>query len=210
MATIICHRGYWIDGADPNSRGAFEQGFGRGFGVETDVRDHCGELVISHDPPRGEQVGLDELLCAYAEHGSPGPLALNVKADGLGAMLAEALAERGVEDWFAFDMSVPDCAAYARDGLPYFTRHSEYEATPSLYEQSAGVWIDLFESEWLDQATLDAHLEAGKRVCVVSPELHRRDPEPAWRAWSSWPAFASDRVSVCSDRPEELRELLPR
>ena len=48
---LLAHRGLWQEPAEKNSRIAFERAFQAGFGVETDLRDHGGTVVISHDPP---------------------------------------------------------------------------------------------------------------------------------------------------------------
>lgn len=210
MATIIGHRGLWTDGAEPNTLDAFERCFAAGFGAEADVRDHAGRLVISHDPPRGDEITLDDLLAAHARQEGRGRLALNIKADGLHEMLTTAIDANRVSDWFAFDMSVPDCVAYSRHGVRFFTRMSEHEPVPALYEESAGVWIDPFEREWFDDTVLRGHLDAGKQVCIVSPELHGRDPEAAWDAWRCWPSFESADLAICTDHPETLRERLPQ
>lgn len=208
MATIIAHRGLWTTSEEQNSQKAFERSFASGFGIETDLRDDRGRLVISHDPPSGRELTLDTVLTMYRDHGCPGPLALNIKADGLHQMLAASIESHPVSDWFAFDMSVPDSVVFARHGMRFFARQSEYEPMPALYEESAGVWVDSFEQEWFDDATLRAHLDAGKRVCVVSPELHDRDAESAWSIWANWPSFASPDVIVCTDFPEELNDRL--
>jgi hypothetical protein len=209
VATIISHRGYWKRREERNAQPAFERSFASGFGIETDLRDDRGRLVISHDPPSGQELSLDSVLSLYSDHGCPGPLALNIKADGLQEMLAASIEAHQVSDWFAFDMSVPDGVDFAKHGMRFFTRQSEYEPTPALYEESAGVWVDSFERDWFDDATLCAHLDAGKRVCVVSPELHARDAEPAWRAWADWRAFASPDLIVCTDHPQKLKDKLP-
>ena len=49
MLKIIAHRGFWLEKSEQNSLKAFKKAFENGFGVETDVRDFNGELVISHD-----------------------------------------------------------------------------------------------------------------------------------------------------------------
>src|SRR5262249_41926934 len=149
VATIISHRGYWRDPSERNSAGAFERSLALGFGVETDVRDDRGRLVIAHDPPDGSELELAELLRTYGQHDARGPLAVNVKADGLQALLTDAL-EATKARWFVFDMSVPDALGYARASIPYFTRQSEYEPEPALYEGAAGVWVDCFERDWSD------------------------------------------------------------
>ena len=109
---VLSHRGYWTSREQRNTREAFLRSFSLGFGTETDVRDRAGTLVISHDPPVGGEMTLDEFLAL------PGalevPLAINVKADGLAETLGAAMAAAGHRDWFAFDMSVPG----REEGLP--------------------------------------------------------------------------------------------
>lgn len=203
----LAHRGLWVDGEPPNSLSAFHAAFRRGWGVELDVRDLDGALVVSHDPPTAGAPSFDEVVAAYVADGCPGPLAVNVKADGLESMIAGALDELDASHWFAFDMSVPDSLRYLRAGLPCFTRHSDLERRPASYEQAAGVWLDDFGGGWITEATIAAHLTAGKRVAVVSPELHGRDHNSVWREWRRWDVWRSEHVLLCTDRPEEAEEV---
>ena len=48
---ILAHRGFWADEEEKNTLSAFGKAFDSGFGIETDIRDRNGELVISHNPP---------------------------------------------------------------------------------------------------------------------------------------------------------------
>lgn len=203
---IITHRGFWLTPDERNTSTSFERAFERGFGAEIDVRDLAGELVVSHDPPAGDALRLDAVLALHAAAGRPGELAINVKADGLCAPLRAAM--HGTPRWTAFDMSVPDAVQYARAGAPWLTRQSEHEPAPSLYDRAAGVWLDCFEREWFDEALVRGHLGAGKRVCLVSPELHGRDHEPAWGAWSAWEVRRHPDLAICTDLPLEARERL--
>lgn len=196
---IISHRGYWRDPAEKNTEIAFRRSFDLGFGTETDVRDCAGELVISHDPPRGGEMRLADFLALHAK--SPLPLAMNIKADGLAPQLARAMA--GVPCWFAFDCSVPDLRAHLEAGNPALTRMSEIEPVPALLHLSAGIWLDSFEDDWFGAALLEEMLELGKWVFVVSPELHRRDPGPCWSILE--PFRARNKLVLCSDEPERAR-----
>src|ERR1700744_6344591 len=132
--SILAHRGHWLDPAERNVLAAFERAFRNGYGVELDVRDLDGELVVSHDPPGRDALPLNALVAAYRAHGCAGCLAVNIKADGLEALVADALRDVPASRWFAFDMSVPDMLLYARAGLPFFTRHSDVEPVPALYD----------------------------------------------------------------------------
>src|SRR3546814_1451366 len=80
---ILAHRGFWNVPEEKNSWTAIERAFASGFGIETDIRDQHGRLVISHDPPSGRCIDFQDVLALHRRHGAPGPMALNVKADGL-------------------------------------------------------------------------------------------------------------------------------
>ena len=49
--TSLAHRGLWAEADERNTLAAFRDAFAHGWGVELDVRDLDGALVISHDPP---------------------------------------------------------------------------------------------------------------------------------------------------------------
>ena len=50
MINIIAHRGLWSEDVNfQNTKLAFQNALKNGFGIETDIRDSNGELVISHD-----------------------------------------------------------------------------------------------------------------------------------------------------------------
>lgn len=48
---ILAHRGWWTSREDQNSLDALTRALTAGFGVETDIRDCAGRLVVSHDMP---------------------------------------------------------------------------------------------------------------------------------------------------------------
>lgn len=201
---IISHRGYWLDGSEKNTSAAFERSFGLGFGTETDIRDSLGELVISHDMPSGNEQELAEFLsCAgsASDVNKPLTLALNIKSDGMAHLLAEQVVNYPQLDCFVFDMAVPDMRQYLNVGVPVFTRMSEVEQSPSFLDQAAGVWLDAFEAEWYDNSIIQSLIDMGKRVCIVSPELHGRPYLKQWHQLSIW--VGSDQVILCTDKPEE-------
>lgn len=200
---VLSHRGYWLDAEEKNSRRAFIRTVENGFGTETDVRDHNGSLVISHDVPVGGELRLAEVIDMF--QGSGLTLALNIKADGLGDTLAAEMA-RADFPWFAFDMSVPETFRYYKMGLPYFTRCSDIEPFPVLYEPSGGIWLDAFESEWYGATDILSHLERGKSVCVVSSELHGREPAQLWSELRQ--LRQSSLLMLCTDHPREAVEAI--
>ncbi|AAY35683.1 hypothetical protein [Pseudomonas syringae] len=196
---IISHRGYWLQKPERNLPEAFHRSFDLGFGTETDVRDVAGQLVISHDMPAGGELTLNGLLDIMA--GRNLPLAINIKADGLAQALAATFARYGHTNWFAFDMAVPDMRSYLNANLITYTRLSDVEPSPAWLEQAAGVWLDGFEGEWFSNQVIDDLLSLGKRICVVSPELHGRGHGALWQQLLE--LRSQDRLMLCTDFPAD-------
>ncbi|WP_281544075.1 hypothetical protein [Grimontia sp. SpTr1] len=205
---VISHRGYWKTNEEKNSRLAFERSFNLGFGTETDVRDSLGKLVISHDMPNGEELMFSEFLDIYGETGCHGVLAINIKADGLQDELLKILKEKNIENYFIFDTSVPDLIVSLKKGLTCFSRYSEYEPKTALWDECSGVWYDGFNGMVIDQEMVSDLISRGKKVAIVSPELHGRDYESVWEALRSLPpsVFGSDNLILCTDIPESARD----
>lgn len=186
---------------------AFDRSFVSGFGTETDIRDLDGTLVISHDPPRRGAMTVEDFLSHHAAADAALPLALNVKADGLQPAVSELLQRFELPDAFVFDMAIPDMLGWLKAGVPVFTRMSDIEPEPILAGRCAGIWLDAFHSDWWDAATVEKQISAGRRVCIVSPELHRRDHLGVWeRLAAASELTANDGVMLCTDFPEAARE----
>lgn len=197
---ILSHRGYWQKPSEKNTDVAFQRSFALGFGTETDVRDACGQLLISHDMPVGHEMTLDNFFSLSVANL---PLAINVKSDGLARAVGECARRNGVSNWFAFDMSIPDMRAYLKEGCPVYCRMSEVERLPPWRQDCAGVWLDSFGPEWYGQKELEALLETGQALCVVSSELHGREPEALWRMLK--PLAHMPQLMICTDMPEAAR-----
>lgn len=203
---FISHRGFWQASSEKNSMSAFERAFVQGFGIETDIRDINGRLVISHDPATFDCTPLEDLL-ELRNRINPGlPLALNIKSDGLQVFLRELLAVFHVEHYFVFDMSIPDSLGYIKSGMKIFVRQSEYEPDPLLYDQATGIWMDCFLGDWFTENAIEHHIAAGKQVCLVSPELHHREYRQFWEKLAGMPCVASEKLMLCTDFPEKARE----
>lgn len=202
---ILSHRGYWKTLEERNTPEAFTRSFELGFGTETDLRDCAGELVISHDVPGQGALPGDEFFDLYRQFPGKLPLALNIKADGLQTLLRAELERCEIDNYFVFDMSVPDAWVCVQRGLRVFTRQSELEPEPTLYREAAGVWLDCFFDDWIDEQIIETHLRAGKQVCLVSPELHRRRHESFWEKLRGMDMCESADLMICTDHPENAR-----
>ncbi len=198
---ILSHRGYWNTPEEKNTEIAFCRSFSLDFGTETDVRDCIGKLVISHDMPSGMEMTFQEFL--DLARNPKLPLAINVKSDGLANYIKLAMASYDRSSWFVFDMSIPDMLAHLKAGNPVFARMSEIEKVPACFDQIEGVWLDSFDGEWFDCNLINSLLEQRKKVCVVSSELHGRDPSNLWAMLS--PLAQEERLILCTDQPERAR-----
>ncbi|MDB3972311.1 hypothetical protein N9400_02620 [Candidatus Thioglobus sp.] len=204
---ILSHRGYWKGNFEKNSITSIERSFRLGFGVETDIRDYKGELVISHEIAAGGCMTAEELFEIYIRCGKSLPLALNIKSDGLQIKLKELLIKYCIKNYFVFDTSIPDGLHYLKHNVAYFTRQSEYERYPSLYDDSTGVWLDEFKEHWIGREEIQQHIDNNKKICIVSPELHKRTYEKEWNHYKEIEKELNIiNLMICTDYPELAQE----
>ena len=109
------------------------------------------------------------------------PLALNIKSDGLQVKLKCLIEKYRIENYFIFDMSLPDTLEYLAHGMKCFTRQSEYEKEPLFYDKAVGVWLDEFHTDWITEEIIRYHYRNNKKICIVSPDLHKREYEKEWQ-----------------------------
>ncbi|OGI00908.1 MAG: hypothetical protein A2287_07400 [Candidatus Melainabacteria bacterium RIFOXYA12_FULL_32_12] len=200
---IISHRGYWKTLEEKNTEIAFRRSFEMGFGTETDIRDIAGTLVISHDPPKGSEMPFDRFLQIYSEYDKSLYLALNIKSDGLQNELKRLINKYNIQNYFVFDMSIPDTIGYINQGLNVFSRSSEYEKDLPFYGKSTGVWMDCFNSDCITNDKIEYHLNNSKQVCIVSSELHKREHILAWKQYKK---LNTQNIMLCTDYPQQAKE----
>jgi hypothetical protein len=203
---VLSHRGWWLDPAEKNTATAFHRSFTEGYGTETDIRDYQGELVISHNIADISSMKAEDFFVLYKKYGDGLPLALNIKADGLQQKLKNILLQYNIKNYFIFDMSVPDGLQYLKYDITSFTRQSEYERIPSFYNEASGVWLDEFLGPWITQEIITQHIKNKKKICIVSPDLHKRDHIAEWSYYKKFEkTFETDTLMLCTDYPEDAR-----
>lgn len=208
MMEIISHRGYWREPVEKNSVTAFRRSFDLGFGTETDVRDLGGVSVISHDPPKGGELSYADFVGLAAE--GLFTLAINIKADGLASVVCDAMAGIDRTRWFVFDMSIPDTRAQLDAGNPVYMRMSEVEPDPPYLDRAAGIWLDAFQEDMWRIEAGEALRTRGIPICIVSPELHRRQHLEFWGALKRSPLARDAGVILCTDLPEDAATFFGR
>jgi hypothetical protein len=200
---IISHRGYWKNSCEKNKTIAFRRSFRLGFGTETDFRDKNGNLVVEHDLPGNESMPANVFFDAVAEHSVDLEIAINIKSDGLQDLIKHFIDQHGLKNYFLFDMSVPDAVVSIKKGLKTYTRHSDLEPFPAFYAEAVGVWMDAFNNDaWITPKIAMEHVNAGKRVCIVSPEIHNRPYLDLWYNFRNYADLDHNRVTLCTDLPE--------
>ena len=209
---ILAHRGLWSSKEEQNSRSAIKRALASGFGIETDIRDHDGRVVLSHDVPRNddyELVSYSELLEMLEGADERSHCALNVKSDGLLNIIQGE--PRGTRDTsrqlFYFDMSIPETVQYMKHSVGLFARVSEFETIVFPPSQVKGIWLDAFGSEFDQASEARKLLNQGYTVAMVSPELHGRSHTAAWNDIIRWGLHLEPNFMICTDHPFEAAKV---
>lgn len=140
-------------------------------GIEVDIRDYDGELLLTHDPfTQGER--LEDLLAAY--HHSL--IIFNVKCDGLEGKILDLVDKYKIQDFFLLDVANPTFVGLVNRGVHQIAvRFSEFEPIEfalTFAGKADWVWIDCFTHLPLNPSSY-ACLKEHFRLCLVSPELQK-------------------------------------
>ena len=205
---IISHRGFWEKGNEQNTMIAFSRSVINNYGIETDLRERNGEIIISHDIQVGENIlYFSEFLLLYKNSKKNLPLFLNIKSDGMIKIIKNNLNSYDISNYYLFDMSIPETKKYAEDScMNFITRISDIEKYPLFINESKGFWIDSFYGNYPDFGYLDTLLNPKYIFCFVSPELHNRSEIEFWimlKKWIRKRKICSDKVLLCTDKPKE-------
>lgn len=199
---ILAHRGYWLKEKEKNTKVAFERAFSNGFGIETDIRDYAGKLVISHNIADTNSLQFTDFLELYLKSGNSLPLALNIKSDGLQELLKKYLVSYQIKNYFLFDMSVPEQIVYLNQNFQVFSRQSEFETSIVFYKKVQGIWMDEFAEDWIDQNSIEKHHQNKKKIGIISPEIHKKEN---CRLWNLLKRVDTSSIMLCTDVPKKAR-----
>jgi hypothetical protein len=191
--------------SEKNSLNALRRALDEGFGIETDLRDLNGTIVISHDPPTDNPYPptLDCLLSELSTSSYSGLVALNIKADGLCKSIQNSIfhSRSKPNQFFVFDMSFPDTISYMKSSIPSYLRISEFERLPVMPDKPSGVWVDNFSGSFPQVEQAKALIDQGIRTTIVSPELHQREHVRLWDHIVESGIHLSPLFQLCTDFP---------
>ena len=208
---LIAHRGLWSETNPANSESALKLAIDLGFGIETDIRDHRGQVVISHDPPldANDLMIASNLIKNFESSQSSGLLALNIKADGLDKWVENQTFQLSKLNYFCFDMSWPQLLTFVDRDVPVAIRVSEWEKLDYQLFMRLGipirVWLDSFHSDWWLESPQIEELTKRGQVIIVSPEIHGRSPQAVWEWFAEKLRMKLD-VYLCTDHCIEVVE----
>lgn len=207
---FLAHRGFWFHREERNTLAALCRALDEGYGLETDIRDLNGKLVISHDTPRSScALPIDILFKYYANGGYESTLALNIKSDGLQELLLNKIQEYNIAHYFVFDMSIPDTLGYFQRNMNTFIRRSDIESHPEIAEKAEGTWLDELITPWINAHAIMEASKLTNAVCIVSSELHQRTHNFQWAQIENALSLGcpSDKLLLCTDIPHEAKKV---
>lgn len=144
-----------------------------GYGVEVDLRDFNGELVLQHDPYVGGE-NFESFLKCY----SHAQLILNVKSEGIEMDVLNLLKRYNIDNYFFLDCSFPMIVKMLRYGENRIAlRFSEFEKIDTIIGLAGKIdwiWVDCFNQLPLTKEVGDLLRNLKFRLCLVSPELQNR------------------------------------
>jgi hypothetical protein len=207
---IIAHRGLWNQISPQNSLQSFSMALDMNFGIELDIRDNQGQIVIAHDALLVDrQTPLCEFLSLYNSKSSNQFLAFNIKSSGLAESLSEIISLHTIQNYAFFDMATPDLLDYIKYDLKVLCRFSEYEQlNEHILKLSNGIWVDTFTDHTSSVKHIDEILRnlslLRKIICLVSPELHGHKHIETWELYKQ-KLKGYNNLYLCTDYPDEAR-----
>ncbi len=136
------------------------------YGVEIDIRNNSGELVLSHDLHESTTT-LKEFLNNYDKK----LLIANIKESGIENISIDMIKDKNIENFFLLDVEFPYIYQnYSQQKKYLSTRFSAYESIESvarLVNKVTWLWIDTYSDFELDEKTAD--VVKNFKTCLVSP-----------------------------------------
>jgi glycerophosphoryl diester phosphodiesterase len=202
---IICHRGNWMKAPPQNSLAALRASADFS-GIEIDLKNLHGEIVISHDPIINSQSALPTLSEMLKVNPSIF-FALNIKEDGLAPALKKTLDPE--TRYMCFDLSSPELMKYKAAGLKVFERFGDFDRLPDNLHNCAGLVVDVFgEKNW--NPVLENLRDEKLPLFFISPELHQQNVDSTWPIIRDFVSGYEGKVMLCTDFPERADSFFNR
>lgn len=144
------------------------------YGVEIDLRDYGGKLILQHDPfKNGED--FEE----YLKHYNHGTMILNIKSERIEYKVLELIQQYNITKYFFLDSSFPMINQLSNEGEKNIAlRFSEFEGLDTILAMVGKVdwvWVDCFTNLPITKENHSILKELGFKFCLVSPELQKQE-----------------------------------
>src|SRR3989344_7403892 len=136
-------------------------------GVEVDVRDFNGKLILNHDPfQKGEN--LENYLKEFKHKF----IIFEIKSEGIERNVIRIAKKYRIENYFLLSVTYPFVNSLASEGFRRLSvRFSEYEGlemAKSMKGKIEWVWVDTFSKLPFDKKSYNEIKDF--KICLVSPE----------------------------------------
>ena len=197
---IICHRGLWSKSSEHNSLKACLEGAKYYDGIEVDLKNHNGKIVLSHNPLAKNQqaVQLESLFRKTPKTF----FALNIKEDGLAPELKKLISRHKIKNYMCFDLSLPESLQYQKEQLKIFSRVGDLDPKPKVYAND--LVIDVFtQSNFTKILRTLKGLKGPHQLFFISPELHGDKVEENWSKIKKFIQTSNHSAYLCTDLPSK-------
>ena len=164
----IAHRINYLDSDVANTI------FSVADGIEFDIRDSNGDLIVQHDACQTGQPFSEFLtFCPPSKF-----YIVTVKAEGIEEIAIQLLTEHGIQNFFLLDCGMPSLVRLGRAGekrlAVRFSEYESFETVAAVASFVSWIWVDVFTRLPLTKQSSEKAKELGLRLCLVSPELQRQ------------------------------------
>lgn len=140
-------------------------------GIEFDIRDSNGQLIVQHDAFQEGQPFSEFLpFCPPNKF-----YIVNVKAEGIEELAIEMLTNHGIYHFFLLDCGMPSIIRLGRKGerrlAVRFSEYESFETVVAVAPYVSWIWVDVFTRLPITQILVERARTLGLRICLVSPEL---------------------------------------
>jgi hypothetical protein len=143
------------------------------MGVEVDLRDLNGDIILSHDPFVYTSSGIE--FEEYLKHYKHSFIILNIKSERIEYRVLELLKEYNINDYFFLDSSFPMMYKLSTEGENNIAiRYSEFESIYTVINNAnkfKWVWVDCFTKLPLNNYIFQLMKIWNFKICLVSPDL---------------------------------------
>jgi hypothetical protein len=148
--------------------------FSEADGIEFDIRDSDGKLIIQHDAFKDGQLFTDFIkFCPNNKF-----YIVNIKSEGIEKETIKILSQNNINNFFLLDCSLPAIIKLKNDNeFRTCIRFSEFESinTVELMKDCVQwVWVDVFSKLPLSYDIFKKLKSYNLKLCLVSPELQNQ------------------------------------